>query len=317
MRTKFTIAGLGGTFDRLHDGHKGFLKYAAQVADYLIIGVALEELSRHKDYPELIQAWHVRVKEVKRFCQDNHIAFEIIELTNPYGPTIEPDTRIEAIVVTEETEKGADKINEIREGMSLKPLPVYVYSMQKDERGQTISSSNIRAGVISRTGVYYAGIAGDGLTLTKAQRDFFSRLQGKLVKAPTVRSDRVCVVGDTTLEKFLSFKWDYDLAVFDKKSLRAEYVSPLIERLQIDRTVANTAGEISTELVKVLQNWNRDGYRHLLVEGEEDLATVALVLTLPLESVVYFGQPNQGLVELVVTEKVKNQFYAVLASQEK
>ncbi len=316
MRTKFAIAGLGGTFDRLHDGHKGFLKFAAEMADYLIIGVADERLSLHKGFAEMIEPRYVRTRGVKRFCNDNHIAHEIVELNDPYGPTIDPETRIETLIVTEETAKGADKINEIRGSMGLAPLPVHIYSMQKDERGQTISSSNIRAGEISRSGIYFAGLIDSGLKINEDQREFFSRLQGKLIKEPTLASNRICIVGDSALENFLSHHWEYDLAIFDKRTKRGNFTSPYIEKLTVDQTTSNQPGEISAELTALLKSWKPGAFKNLLIDGEEDLATVALALTLPLESVIYYGQPKQGLVELVVTEKVKNKFYQALVQIE-
>lgn len=309
---KFTIAGLGGTFDHFHQGHEEFLKFAATAADYLIIGITTEKMLLGKPLPELIQPWHERVKQVKRFCQTNHIACEIIELNDPYGPTIEPDTRIEALIVTEETVSGADKINAIRRGQNLSELPVHVFQMIKDERGEDLHAENIRAGLVSRSGRYFPGAIEGGLTLSAKQRKFFSEPQGKLVKAPTVRADRICLVGDYTLEAFLSFRWPYDLAIFDNQTRRGAYNSPLIAKLEIEHQVKNPAGTITSALVTLLRAWQPGTFRHVFVDGEEDLATVALVLTLPLESVIYYGQPNKGLVELKVTEKTKNRFYEAL-----
>lgn len=313
MSTDFTIAGLGGTFDHFHQGHQGFINFAADLADYLIIGITNDEMVQAKQYPELVQPHFERVKQVKRFCEDNHFAFELVELDDPYGPTIEPDTRIQTLVVTEETEPGADEINQLRREKNLKELPVQVYSMVEDERGQPIHSENIRAGEISRDGVYYAGILENGLDLSDNQRRFFAKLQGKLVKKPEFYAERACVVGDFTLEKFLSFNWQYDLAVYDNQTERGAYNSPLIAEIEPDHTLKNPSGKITPQLLTLLQNWQRGDFQHLLVEGEEDLATVVLVLTLPLESAIYYGQPDRGLVELKVTEKVKNRFYKALA----
>jgi len=56
-----------------------------------------------------------------------------------------------------------------------------------------------------------------------------------------------------------------------------------------------------------------DQQLHLLVKGEEDLATVAAVLHAPLAATVYYGQPQEGLVEIIVTETVKEKFAKALA----
>lgn len=312
MRTKFTIAGLGGAFDHFHKGHEEFLKFAAEAADYLIIGISTKELIRDKKNPQLIQPWHERARQVKHFCQDNHIAFEIIKLSDPYGPTIDRDTRIEAIVVTEETVKGADKINEIRRGMSARELQVFIFDMVNDERGLPIHAENIRAGEISRQGIYYAKPLEAGLKLSAGQRQFFSKAQGKIVNSPSTHLENISLVGDFTFDKFLSLGWEYDLAVYDRQTKRGEYQSKLISEIEPDRSAANPAGTITPELLKILESWSQGEFKHVLVEGEEDLATIALVLTLPLNSVIYYGQPDKGMVELVTTEKIKRRFYEAL-----
>jgi uncharacterized protein (UPF0218 family) len=56
--------------------------------------------------------------------------------------------------------------------------------------------------------------------------------------------------------------------------------------------------------------------KHLFIQGEEDLAAVALSLVLPLGSCIYYGQPQKGMVELVVTEKIKQSFFDLLKDAE-
>ena len=43
----------------------------------------------------------------------------------------------------------------------------------------------------------------------------------------------------------------------------------------------------------------------VLVEGEEDLLTLAAVLCAPLGSLVVYGQPREGIVVIKVTELMK------------
>ena len=51
----------------------------------------------------------------------------------------------------------------------------------------------------------------------------------------------------------------------------------------------------------------------IIVDGEEDLAVLPVVLLAPLDSLVFYGQRNQGLVLVKVTEEKKSEFVKILA----
>jgi len=72
-------------------------------------------------------------------------------LEDPYGTTIY-DGDFEAIVVSEETEPTAVKINEIRISKGMKPLDIVVVSFVLAYDGNPISSTRIRSGEINQNG---------------------------------------------------------------------------------------------------------------------------------------------------------------------
>jgi uncharacterized protein (UPF0218 family) len=47
----------------------------------------------------------------------------------------------------------------------------------------------------------------------------------------------------------------------------------------------------------------------VLIRGEEDLVTAVLLLLLPLQSLIYYGQPGEGMVEVVVSEELKEKIF--------
>ncbi len=312
-RTHFSVVGLGGTFDHFHKGHEDFIRFAANLGDSLIIGVTDDLLPLGKPLADLLQPHWVRIAAVRKFCDRENITATCVILHDAFGPTIEP-SRIAALAVTTDTASGADAINVIREKMRMPTLPVYIQNLTLDESGKPITSQRIRAGEINRLGTVYAEIFTSDITLSSPQRDFFSKPQGEIVEQPSI-SPITCVVGDVCLSTFRENEWNYDLGVFDHKTQRVENIVGDLDTIQADVKITNHAGSISADLIKALQSWHKKQYQHLQIEGEEDLVTVALALTLPLESHIYYGQPDKGMIELVVTEEIKDAFYEILIDQ--
>jgi len=309
----YKSVGLGGTFDHFHDGHKGFIRYAASFSRELIIGVTTKKMTLSKPFNKTIKLAWSRSKAVKNFCFQEGINAKIIELNDIFGPTIEPKT-VQAIACTTDTASGANKINEVRSKMSMRELPIHVHKLLLDkEKLGPINSSRIRSGEIDREGNVYAKILDKDLHLNETQRNYFAKPQGKLVALPSSPYYFTCVVGDSTLEQFVLHNWKYNLGIFDGKRERVVVNSEILNKLKIDQRVSSAPGEISEELSTILKKWVEiDDFKHIFVEGEEDLAAVALILLLPLGSHIYYGQPNQGIIEMIVTESLKHNVSEVL-----
>jgi pantetheine-phosphate adenylyltransferase len=319
MKHLHKVVGLGGTFDHFHKGHESFLKFASRIGQQTIIGVTDERMILQKNLAQLIEPLSARKKSVISFCQKNRINAKVITLDDPFGPTLE-NSNVESLACTTETVHGANKINEVREKLRLSKLPVYIHNLQLDqEKLGPINSNRIRSGEINRSGLVYNKVFDKNLKINQKQKEFFANPQGEIVTFEELEQNSieartlVTVVGDSTLNAFIEHGLDFDLGVFDKKVMRQEKLLPQIKSIKTDKTVDNQAGIISSELANVLNQWKKDqDFKYLYINGEEDLAAVALVLVLPLNSIIFYGQPNIGIVGMVVTEKLKDEFYQVL-----
>jgi len=101
------------------------------------------------------------------------------------------------------------------------------------------------------------------------------------------------------------------VAVVDGKTER-ERVDPEVESSipPADRTVAVSAeaATLSVGLVEALvEAVDAEGSTRIVVEGEEDLATVPAVLYAPAEATIVYGQPGEGMVRVTVTAGLRER----------
>ena len=91
------------------------------------------------------------MSNLRGLLEKKHQNYDIQELNDPYGTTIS-DESIDAIVVSEETEPTAFKINKIRKERGMKPLDIVTIGMVLAADGIPISSTRIRKGEIDKMG---------------------------------------------------------------------------------------------------------------------------------------------------------------------
>ncbi|XP_076658129.1 bifunctional Phosphopantetheine adenylyltransferase - Dephospho-CoA kinase [Halictus rubicundus] len=142
---------LGGTFDRIHNGHKIFLSEAVlHCTEKLTVGVTSASMLHGKLLWELIEPCSKRINNLKAFLEDidSTLEYDVVEINDMYGPT-KHDPTFELIVVSEETKRGGNKINELRMQKNLSKLDIHVVQLLKDNdhkehEESKISSSNNR-----------------------------------------------------------------------------------------------------------------------------------------------------------------------------
>ena len=144
---------VGGTFDKLHKGHKALLNKAFEIGEKVVIGLSSDEFVSKMGKPHKTALYAERQKELQAFLEKNGLAkrAEIVPLNDIYGLTIS-GKGLDALVVSKETELVTDKINKIRVEACLPPLKIIAISMVPAENSNPISTTRIRSGEIDRNG---------------------------------------------------------------------------------------------------------------------------------------------------------------------
>lgn len=157
MEKRIPLVTIGGTFDVLHKGHWFILEEAFNIAEQVLIGLTTENFVKRMKKSHPVDCYEKRLKELKKFLKEK--AFiekaEIVPIDDRFGPTIGDSPRsneIDGIVVSEETEPGAEEINRVRVKEGKKPLLIVVVSMVLAEDGKPISSTRIRRQEVDRYG---------------------------------------------------------------------------------------------------------------------------------------------------------------------
>ena len=143
---------LGGTFDRIHVGHEKLLKMAFEVGEEVIIGLTSDTKAKRSRGNEKLSSFKNRYTNLENFLSkkfDNN--FSIVKLNDDWGPGA-MDGDLDAIVVSEETEKVASALNKKRDLKDLHPLDIVTVPLILDKKGEKISSTRIRNSQIDREG---------------------------------------------------------------------------------------------------------------------------------------------------------------------
>jgi hypothetical protein len=124
----------------------------------------------------------------------------------------------------------------------------------------------------------------------------------------------VITVGDATTEKMIKFGFDISLQIVDSLEKRNKRDLPegTVETIL---TCKNPAAEITEESVSAIRKaFGMISPVRIVVNGEEDLLVLPVAVYAPDNSVILYGQPNEGLVIVQVTEEVRNKASSIMNS---
>ena len=119
-------------------------------------------------------------------------------------------------------------------------------------------------------------------------------------------------VGDKTTEKMINFGLIPSLQIIDGFEKRQKRDLPKLgnaTELKID----NPAAEITLESIEIIKKaFSMTAPVRITVMGEEDLLVLPVCIHAPDNSIVLYGQPNEGLVLVEISTEIRNKAQTLL-----
>ena len=122
----------------------------------------------------------------------------------------------------------------------------------------------------------------------------------------------VITVGDRTTEKMMEFDMIPSLQIIDSHEKRVKREPPKLANAT-ELTVDNPAAEITPQSIDIIKKaFSMQSPVRLSVNGEEDLLVIPVCIHAPEDSIVLYGQPNEGLIIVKITPEIRNKAQALL-----
>ncbi len=154
MRRRYRLAVLGGSFDRLHVGHRALLRRAFDIADRVAVGVTSDAfLAAHpKPNGDRIEPYVRRRRRVERLLAASYprARWRLAALEDRFGGSVAPGPDV--LVATADTRAGARAVNRERRRRGLPPLAVHLLPLVLGDDLRPLSSRRVRAGEITPDG---------------------------------------------------------------------------------------------------------------------------------------------------------------------
>ncbi|MGB0856118.1 MAG: GTP-dependent dephospho-CoA kinase family protein, partial [Nitrosopumilus sp.] len=120
-------------------------------------------------------------------------------------------------------------------------------------------------------------------------------------------------VGDRTTEKMLDFGLVPSLQIIDNLEKREKRKPPKLSNMTIELSVDNPPAEITSQSIKLIKKaFTMQPPVRINVTGEEDLLVIPVCIFAPENAIVLYGQPNEGLVLVKITTKIRHKTQTLL-----
>lgn len=325
IRVMYSHIFVAGTFDGLHAGHLAILTRAFAEGKKVTIGLTSDEFVRTfkiHNSKFIIRSYVTRKKDVQSWLHTKGYfqRATIIPISDPHEPAASMKD-LDALIITRENRTTGERINALRQGSTLSPLTLIEVPIVAAQDGKPISSTRLRNGEIDSDG---------RLVMPEALRGRLGNPMGNILRGKEMKTsiashqrDTVLTVGDLSTKTVLDAGVVPRLVVIDGQVGRKPFPE-IVHRFQPQKAslfqviwVKSGPGFISREAIKTIRNCfthhsSTIPHHVLIIDGEEDLLVLPVIEYAPIGSILYYGQPGEGLVEVKITKSIKEQVRILL-----
>jgi len=123
----------------------------------------------------------------------------------------------------------------------------------------------------------------------------------------------IITVGDRTTENMLQLGLKPQIQIIDGLEKRNQRIVPADDTINTNLSCRNPPGEITEESMQIIQKaFSSEPPVRITVDGEEDLLVIPVCIHAPENSVVMYGQPNEGLVIVTITPEIRAKVQKIL-----
>ena len=125
----------------------------------------------------------------------------------------------------------------------------------------------------------------------------------------------IITVGDRTTENMLQLGLKPQIQIIDGFEKRNQCIVPIDDTINTKLSCRNPPGEITEESIQIIKKaFSSEPPVRIVVDGEEDLLVIPVCISAPENSVVMYGQPNEGLVIVRIMPKIRAKVQKILDS---
>jgi len=123
----------------------------------------------------------------------------------------------------------------------------------------------------------------------------------------------IITVGDKTTENMVQLGLRPQIQIIDGLEKRNQRTVPVDDAINTKLSCKNPPGEITEESMQIIQKaFSCESPVRIIVDGEEDLLVIPVCIFAPENSVVIYGQPNEGLVIVQITPEIRAKVQKIL-----
>ena len=103
------------------------------------------------------------------------------------------------------------------------------------------------------------------------------------------------------------------IQIVDGLEKRNKRTVPIDDTVNTNLSCRNPPGEITDESIQVIQKaFSSEPPVRIIIDGEEDLLVIPVCIHAPENSIVMYGQPNEGLVIVTITPEIRAKVQKIL-----